>query len=156
MFRVGFGYDVHPFEKGKKLYLGGIEINSDLGLKGHSDGDVLIHSIIDALLGACGYENIGELFPETEEYKNIDSKILLKKTMEKLSNIKIINIDTTVVTSYVKINKYKTEMKELLSKLMRISPSQVNIKGKSGNSLGIGGKNEGIEAYCVVLIECGE
>ncbi|SHF06958.1 2-C-methyl-D-erythritol 2,4-cyclodiphosphate synthase [Marinitoga hydrogenitolerans DSM 16785] len=153
--RIGFGYDVHPFEKNKKLYIGGVEIPAEKGLKGHSDGDVLIHSIIDALLGALGMENIGQLFPETEEYKNIDSKILLKKTMEKLKNIKIINIDSTVITSYVKINQYKNEMKKILSNLMNIDESQINIKGKSGNGLGIGGKNEGIEAYAVVLIENG-
>ncbi|GAB6189973.1 2-C-methyl-D-erythritol 2,4-cyclodiphosphate synthase [Marinitoga arctica] len=151
--RIGFGYDVHPFEKNKKLYIGGVEIPSDKGLKGHSDGDVLIHSIIDALLGAMGMENIGELFPETNEYKNIDSKILLKKTMEKLKNIKIINIDSTVITSYVRLNDYKEEIKNVLSNLMGIKKSQINIKGKSGNGLGIGGKNEGIEAYVVVLIE---
>jgi 2-C-methyl-D-erythritol 2,4-cyclodiphosphate synthase len=151
--RVGFGYDVHPFEDNKKLYIGGVEIPSNKGLKGHSDGDVLIHSIIDALLGALGMENIGELFPETDEFKNVDSKILLKKTMEKLRNIKIINIDTTVVTSYVKLNPYKNEIKKTLAELMNIEISQINIKGKSGNSLGIGGKNEGIEAYAVVLIE---
>ncbi|WP_459996658.1 2-C-methyl-D-erythritol 2,4-cyclodiphosphate synthase [Marinitoga arctica] len=153
MVRIGFGYDVHPFEKNKKLYIGGVEIPSDKGLKGHSDGDVLIHSIIDALLGAMGMENIGELFPETNEYKNIDSKILLKKTMEKLKNIKIINIDSTVITSYVRLNDYKEEIKNVLSNLMGIKKSQINIKGKSGNGLGIGGKNEGIEAYVVVLIE---
>lgn len=153
--RIGFGYDVHPFEENKKLYIGGVEIPSNKGLKGHSDGDVLIHSIIDALLGALGLENIGELFPETEEYKNIDSKILLKKTMEKLKDVKIINIDSTVITSYVKLNPYKNEMKKTLAKLMNIDISQINIKGKSGNGLGIGGKNEGIEAYAVVLIENG-
>ncbi|OQY10986.1 MAG: 2-C-methyl-D-erythritol 2,4-cyclodiphosphate synthase [Marinitoga sp. 4572_148] len=151
--RIGFGYDVHPFEKNKKLYIGGIEIPSNQGLKGHSDGDVLIHSIIDALLGALGMENIGELFPETEEYKNIDSKILLKKTMEKLKGIKIVNIDSTVVTSYIKLNPYKKQMKKVLSELMNIDASRINIKGKSGNGLGIGGKNEGVEAYAVVLIE---
>nr|WP_241244201.1 2-C-methyl-D-erythritol 2,4-cyclodiphosphate synthase [Marinitoga sp. 38H-ov] len=151
--RVGFGYDVHPFEDNKKLYIGGVEIPSNKGLKGHSDGDVLIHSIIDALLGALGMENIGELFPETEEFKNIDSKILLKKTMEKLNGIKIINIDSTVVTSYIKLNKYKLEIKKTLAELMNIDISQINVKGKSGNGLGIGGKNEGIEAYAVVLIE---
>ncbi|KAF2956656.1 2-C-methyl-D-erythritol 2,4-cyclodiphosphate synthase [Marinitoga sp. 38H-ov] len=153
MVRVGFGYDVHPFEDNKKLYIGGVEIPSNKGLKGHSDGDVLIHSIIDALLGALGMENIGELFPETEEFKNIDSKILLKKTMEKLNGIKIINIDSTVVTSYIKLNKYKLEIKKTLAELMNIDISQINVKGKSGNGLGIGGKNEGIEAYAVVLIE---
>ncbi|KLO24180.1 2-C-methyl-D-erythritol 2,4-cyclodiphosphate synthase [Marinitoga sp. 1197] len=153
MMRIGFGYDAHPFEENKKLYIGGIELPSEKGLKGHSDGDVLIHAIIDALLGACGMENIGELFPEIEEYKNIDSKILLEKVMEKLHKIKIINIDTTIVTSHIKLNPYKNIIKKTLSKIMNIDETQINIKGKSGNGLGIGGKNEGIEAYAVALIE---
>jgi 2-C-methyl-D-erythritol 2,4-cyclodiphosphate synthase len=155
MIKIGLGYDVHPFEKNRKLILGGIEIsNNSIGLSGHSDADVYTHSIIDALLGLCGYGSIGELFPENPENKDISSILLLKKTISLLNQhyeIKIHNVDSTIISNSIKISPIAEKIKKNISEIFDISSEQINIKGKSGNTLGIGGKDEGIEVLTTIL-----
>lgn len=158
MLRIGYGYDVHPFEKNKKLIIGGIQAKhpNNLGLSGHSDGDVLTHAIIDALIGAFGYGSIGEFFPETKEYKNADSIELLKnimKILEEKENFKINNIDATILSNSVRISPLKDKIKQKISETIKLDSKYINIKGKSGNTLGISGKDEGIEVHCVLLVE---
>lgn len=156
MLKVGFGYDVHPLIKNRKLILGGVEIKSKKGLLGHSDGDVFFHAVIDGLLGLCGMGSIGELFPETQEFKDANSYELLKKTYNKINerfNIKITNIDSTIVSKSAKISTIKEKIKENTSKALNINKDQINVKGKSGNTLGIAGRDEGIEVYCVILAD---
>ncbi|MFA6841834.1 MAG: 2-C-methyl-D-erythritol 2,4-cyclodiphosphate synthase [Defluviitoga tunisiensis] len=156
MLKIGFGYDVHPFEQNRKLIVGGVEIKhpKDIGLYGHSDADVLFHALIDALLGMCGMGSIGELFPETDEYKNINSRVLLDKTclfISKKYRVTINNIDCTVISKSVRIAPVVEDMKNNISQIIKIPTNMISIKGKSGNGLGIGGTDQGIEAYCVVL-----
>ncbi|MGM0640838.1 MAG: 2-C-methyl-D-erythritol 2,4-cyclodiphosphate synthase [Thermotogota bacterium] len=158
MLRIGYGYDVHPFEKNKKLIIGGIQTNhpNELGLSGHSDADVLTHAIIDALIGAFGYGSIGEFFPETKEYKDADSIQLLKKIVEilnKKETYKINNIDATILSSSVRISSLKEKIKQKISKTINLDEKYINIKGKSGNTLGIAGKDEGIEVHCALLVD---
>ncbi|MCP5454718.1 MAG: 2-C-methyl-D-erythritol 2,4-cyclodiphosphate synthase [Thermotogae bacterium] len=148
------GYDIHPLEKGRKLVLGGVTVEKEMGLSGHSDGDAVMHAVIDSLLGACGMDSIGELFPETDEYRNADSSVLLKSAFSLLKdrkNLKIINIDIIVITSYVKISEIKNSIKNNLSEILKTETAQINVKGKSGNSLGIG--DRGIEVMCTVLAD---
>jgi len=158
MLRIGYGYDVHPFEKNKKLIIGGIKTNhpNELGLSGHSDADVLTHAIIDALLGAFGYGSIGEFFPETKEFKDADSIDLLKRIIELLNkkeNYKINNIDTTILSSSVRISPLKEKIKQKISETINLDKKFINIKGKSGNGLGIAGKDEGIEVHCALIVD---
>ncbi|SDC67549.1 2-C-methyl-D-erythritol 2,4-cyclodiphosphate synthase [Geotoga petraea] len=158
MIRIGYGYDVHPFEKNKKLIIGGIQTKhpNGLGLSGHSDADVLTHAIIDALIGAFGYGSIGEFFPETDTFKDSDSIELLKNIMKILNEreeFKINNIDATVLSSSVRIFPLKEQIKQKLSTTMNMDSKYINIKGKSGNTLGIAGKDKGIEAHCVLLVK---
>jgi len=158
MLRIGYGYDVHPFEKNKKLIIGGIQTKhpNDLGLAGHSDADVLTHAIIDALIGAFGYGSIGEFFPETEEYRNANSIELLKKIMNILNqreNFKINNIDTTILSGSIRISPLKDKIIKKISETINLDKKYINIKGKSGNTLGIAGKDEGIEVYCALLVD---
>ena len=158
MLRIGYGYDVHPFEKNKKLIIGGIKTNhpNELGLSGHSDADVLSHAIIDALLGAFGYGSIGEFFPETKEFKNADSIELLRRIIELLNkkeNYKINNIDATILSSSVRISPLKEKIKQKISKTINLDKRFINIKGKSGNGLGIAGKDEGIEVHCALIVD---
>jgi len=156
MLKIGFGYDVHPFEKDRKLVVGGVEIKhpKGIGLSGHSDADVLFHALIDALLGMCDMGSIGELFSETDEYKNICSSILLEKTWLKINekyNVTINNIDSTIISRSLQIAPLANFMKNNISKILKIPTNIISIKGKSGNGLGIGGTDQCIEAYCVVL-----
>lgn len=158
MIRIGYGYDIHPFEKNKKLIIGGIQTKhpNDLGLSGHSDADVLTHAIIDALIGAFGYGSIGEFFPETKEYKDADSIKLLKNIMKVLKEretFKINNIDATILSSSVRISPLKNKIKQKISETIKLEPKFINIKGKSGNTLGIAGKDEGIEVHCALLVD---
>lgn len=158
MLKIGYGYDVHPFEKNKKLIIGGIKTNhpNELGLSGHSDADVLTHAIIDALLGAFGYGSIGEFFPENAKYKDADSIELLKQIIEilnKKEKYKINNIDATILSSSIRISPLKEKIKEKISKSINLNKKYINIKGKSGNTLGIAGKDEGIEVYCALLVD---
>lgn len=150
------GFDVHRLVEGRDLWLGGIMIEHTLGLLGHSDADVLIHAICDALLGAANMRDIGYHFPDTgKEYHNIDSKILLKRTTEllKTKGYKIGNIDATICAERPKINPHVEAMKETLAPLMGISTDDVSIKATTTEKLGFTGREEGISAYAVALIE---
>jgi 2-C-methyl-D-erythritol 2,4-cyclodiphosphate synthase len=154
--RVGFGYDVHQLKEGRELWLGGVKIPSDKGALGHSDADVLIHSICDALLGAANLGDIGFHFPDTsQEYKNIDSKILLKKTFKLITDkgYKVVNIDSTICLEKPKISSYIPEMKKTLSTATGISGEDISIKATTTEQLGFTGREEGITAYAVCMIE---
>ena len=154
--RVGMGYDVHKLVKDRDLWLGGIKIDHTLGLLGHSDADVLIHAICDALLGAANLRDIGYHFPDNKnEFHNIDSKILLKKTIELLAEKgwKVGNVDATICAERPKLNPHIEEMKACLAPLMNVETDDVSIKATTSEKLGFTGREEGISAYAVVLIE---
>jgi 2-C-methyl-D-erythritol 2,4-cyclodiphosphate synthase len=154
--RVGFGFDVHQLVPGRELWLGGIKFKHELGLLGHSDADVLIHAICDALLGAANMRDIGYHFPDTAgEFKNIDSKILLAKTVDLIAakGYKIGNIDATVCAERPKLKARIPEMQEVLAHLMGIDVDDVSIKATTTEKLGFTGREEGISAYATVLIE---
>ena len=153
--RIGFGFDVHRLEKGRDFFLGGIKLQSEKGALGHSDADVLIHAVCDALLGAANLRDIGFHFPNTaEEYKNIDSKILLKKTADLLrkENFIIGNIDVTVVLEQPKINPHVEEMKKAMAAVMSISEKDISIKATTNEKLGYVGREEGVCAYAVAIV----
>ncbi|MBR6508250.1 MAG: 2-C-methyl-D-erythritol 2,4-cyclodiphosphate synthase [Paludibacteraceae bacterium] len=154
--RIGFGYDVHQFSPDRKLWLGGIEVPSDKGLLGHSDADVLIHALCDALLGAAGLRDIGYHFPDTKgnEYEGIDSKILLRKTMTLLreNGYTLGNCDCTVCAQAPKLSPFIPAMQECLAKVMEVNLNQVSVKATTTEHLGFVGREEGIAAYAVVLI----
>lgn len=149
--RVGLGTDRHRFIADRPLIIGGVSIKSDLGLDGHSDADVLCHAIIDALIGACKLGDIGDFFPETKEYKDAQSIVLLRKTVNLVTDKgwRIVNIDATVVTSYVKLSPYRQQIEESLSSVL--GTPAVNVKFKSGNTLGFEYK-EGISAWAICLL----
>ena len=154
--RIGFGYDVHRFAENRDLWLGGIKIPHSKGLLGHSDADVLIHAICDALLGAAALGDIGKHFPDTDpEYKGIDSKILLSETARLITNAgyKIANIDSTIAMQAPKIASYIEQMRITLSSLLQIETGQVSVKATTTEKLGFEGREEGVSAYAVVLIE---
>lgn len=156
MIRIGMGFDVHRLVEGRELWLGGIKIEHTLGLLGHSDADVLIHAICDALLGAANMRDIGYHFPDTgAEFHNIDSKILLRRTTEllKAKGYRIGNIDATICAERPKINPHVEAMKETLAPLMDITTDDVSIKATTTEKLGFTGREEGISAYAVALIE---
>ena len=153
--RVGFGYDVHRLVEGRDLWLGGIKIPHCLGLLGHSDADVLIHAICDALLGAANLRDIGQHFPDkSDEYKNIDSKILLKKTVEliKEKGYEVGNIDATVCAERPKINPHIPAMQKTLAEVIGIDSDDISIKATTTEKLGFTGREEGISAYAVALV----
>ncbi len=150
---VGFGYDIHPFENGKQMVLGGIEIDSPIGFKAHSDGDVLIHSLIDAILGSIGAGDIGEFFPDTDaKYKNADSKVMLKDIMSFITNVgyKLINIDITIVAEVPKINPHKDAIKTMIAALVKLPKNKINIKATTSERLGFIGRSEGVAVQSVV------
>ena len=154
--RIGNGFDVHRFEEGRPLFLGGILIENHTGLAGHSDADVLIHAIIDSLLGAAAIGDIGELFPDTDNaFKNIRSTLLLEKVVTELASRgwKIINVDSTVICETPKISRYKLEMREKLAGIMQISVDCVMVKGKTTEKLGFTGRKEGIAAFATAFLE---
>ena len=154
-FRVGMGYDVHKLVAGRDLILGGIKIENDRGLLGHSDADVLIHAICDALLGAANMCDIGYHFPDTsDETLNMDSKIILKKTVELIATKGYIvgNIDATVCAERPKLNPHIPAMQECLAKVIGCDPDAVSIKATTTEHLGFTGREEGISAYAVALI----
>ena len=154
--RIGHGYDVHKLVEGRKLFLGGIEIPNDLGLLGHSDADVLLHAICDALLGAAALGDIGKHFPDNDNaYKNIDSKILLKRTVELLDDkgYKIGNIDATVVAQAPKLKPYIQKMRETVATICETDLDAINIKATTEEKLGFTGRLEGISAHAVTIIE---
>lgn len=152
---IGQGIDIHGFEDNKKMFLGGIEIPSNFGFKAHSDGDVMIHSIIDALLGAIGAGDIGEWFPDSDEtYKNIDSKKLLQIVTDFVYNVgyEIINVDITLLAEVPKLSPYKLEMKNSLSRLLQIPKERLNIKATTTEKLGFVGRKEGVVVISVVSL----
>ena len=154
--RVGFGFDVHQLEVGKELWLGGIKIEATKGAIGHSDADVLIHAICDALLGAAGLRDIGFYFPNTDsKFKNIDSKILLKQVVDLLEkeNYFIGNIDATLVLENPKINPHIAEMKTVMAPLLKLSEKDIGIKATTNETIGYVGRQEGVCAYAVALIQ---
>lgn len=154
-FRVGFGYDMHRLVEGRDLWLGGIKIEHEKGLYGHSDADVLIHTICDALLGAANLRDIGYHFPDTDvEFHNVDSKLLLKRTVDLLreKGYEISNIDSTVCAEYPKLNPHITAMQQSLSDVMNIEIDSISIKATTSEKMGFVGREEGITAYAVVLI----
>jgi len=153
--RIGQGIDFHRLEKGLKLWLGGVNIPSETGCVAHSDGDVLIHAICDALLGGAGLRDIGYYFPDTDaEFKNIDSKILLKKTVGliKEKGFSVINIDSTVCLENPKIGAFISEMRSTISEIVETDVDNVAIKATTTEKLGFTGREEGIVAIAVVLL----
>lgn len=154
--RVGMGYDVHALVEGRELWLGGIRIEHEKGLLGHSDADVLIHAICDAMLGAANMRDIGYHFPDNAgEFKNIDSKILLGKTVELIASkgYKVGNVDATVCAERPKLKNHIPAMQETLAAVMGIDVDDISIKATTTEKLGFTGRQEGISAYAVVLIE---
>lgn len=154
--RIGFGFDVHKLVEGRDLWMGGVKIPHTLGLLGHSDADVLIHAICDAILGAANMRDIGFHFPDTAgEYKDIDSKILLKKTVALVreKGYEVGNIDATICAERPKMNPHIPEMQRILSEVMSIDIDDISIKATTTEKLGFTGREEGISAYAVALIE---
>ncbi|MBQ1874136.1 MAG: 2-C-methyl-D-erythritol 2,4-cyclodiphosphate synthase [Paludibacteraceae bacterium] len=157
MFRVGYGYDVHQFAPDRKLWLGGIEVPSDKGLQGHSDADVAIHALCDALLGAAAMRDIGYHFPDTKgnEYEGIDSKILLRRVMAMIrqAGYELGNCDITICAQSPKLSPYIEAMRVCLSEVMGVGISQVSVKATTTERLGFVGRSEGIAAHAVVLLQ---
>jgi 2-C-methyl-D-erythritol 2,4-cyclodiphosphate synthase len=154
--RVGFGYDVHPFVSGRPLILGGIRIPYLLGLKGHSDADVLTHAICDALLGAVAEGDIGRHFPDTDpQYRDINSLILLKRVLTKVreKGFHPINVDATIVAQKPKLAETIPRMVKEVAEVLEIETGRVNVKATTTEGLGFTGREEGIAAYAVVLVE---
>ena len=154
-FRIGFGFDVHQLVSDRDFWLGGILIPHHKGALGHSDADVLIHAICDALLGAAALGDIGIHFPDTSaEFKNIDSKILLKKVMDLLKekNYSVGNIDTTLCLQAPKIKSYIPEIVKTLAQVMDLEEDKISIKATTNEGMGFVGREEGLNAYCVALI----
>ena len=154
-YRVGFGHDVHRLVKGRKLMLGGIEVPYKLGLQGHSDADVVLHAICDALLGAAGLGDIGEHYPDTDpKYKGISSSALLKMTTQKVTDAgwKIENVDVMILVQEPKLQEYKPKMKFHIAFELAVDEGQVNIKAGTNEGLGFIGAKEAIAAYAVVVL----
>lgn len=155
MQRVGIGYDIHRLEIGRKLILGGVQIPFEKGLVAHSDGDVLIHAIIDALLGAMGERDIGNFFPDTDKkYKDISSSILLKEIVKKIKekNVEIVNIDSTIIIEKPKISDFIDEIEKKLSEILEINPENISIKAKTNETIGEIGKGDAIATFSVASI----
>jgi 2-C-methyl-D-erythritol 2,4-cyclodiphosphate synthase len=153
---IGLGYDSHRFAAGESLIIGGINIPCEYGTVAHSDGDALLHALIDSLLGAAGLGDIGELFPDNDmKYKNADSCKLTEEVIRLIYDKKyeIINIDATVVLEKPKLKEFKPKIKERIAELCKISAAQVNIKAKTNEKLGFTGRSEGIACYCVCQLE---
>ena len=154
--RIGFGYDVHQFTPGRPLWLGGIEVPYEMGLDGHSDADVAIHALCDALLGAAALRDIGYHFPDTKgnEFEGIDSKILLRRTMALIreQGYELGNCDLTICAQAPKLLPYIESMQACLAEVMGVDRSQVNVKATTTERLGFVGRKEGIAAYAVALI----
>ena len=152
---TGFGLDIHPFEPGKPMVLGGVAIDSEVGFRAHSDGDVAIHALIDALLGAAGMGDIGELYPDTDAaYKGVDSKVLLQDTLKRLQShgFEIGNVDLTILAEAPKINPYKQQMRKTLASLLQLPMQRVNIKATTAEKLGFVGRKEGVTVHAVATL----
>ena len=157
--RIGQGFDVHPFAAGRRLVIGGVDIPHDRGLQGHSDADVLLHAICDALLGAAGLGDIGQHYPDSDAaFRDIDSRALLRDVAGKLkkSNLKILNVDATVIAQAPRIAPYKARMVGNIAADLGIAPAAVNVKATTTEQLGFTGRGEGIAAQAVVLLEEGK
>ena len=155
MIRFGIGYDVHKLAPNRKLILGGVEIPHELGLEAHSDGDVLIHAIIDALLGAAALGDIGQHFPMTAEFKNISSVELLKRTCELIAakGYSIVNVDSIIVAQRPKLAPHILSMRESLSEVLNIELDAVSVKAKTEEGLGFTGTEQGIATYAIASLE---
>ncbi len=156
-FRIGNGYDVHALGEGLRLVLGGVEIPHVKGCIAHSDGDVAIHALCDALLGALALGDIGKHFPDTSaEFKGIDSRILLRRVMELVreNGYDLVNADITIAAQKPKLAPYIQQMRETLSSDMQVRPDQVSVKATTTERLGFVGREEGIEVYAVVMLQC--
>lgn len=154
--RVGMGYDVHQLVEGRELWMGGIKLEHEKGLLGHSDADVLIHAICDAILGAANMRDIGYHFPDTSaETEGMDSKIILKKTIELIATkgYHLVNIDATICAERPKMNPHIPEMQQVMAQVIGCDPDQISIKATTTEKLGFTGRQEGISAYAVALIE---
>ncbi|MCE3225504.1 MAG: ispF [Bacteroidetes bacterium] len=155
MYRIGFGYDVHPLGEGRELWLGGVKLEFDKGCVGHSDADVLLHAICDALLGAANLRDIGFHFPNTDpKYKGADSKLLLKEVVAllKQKNYLVGNIDATLSLEAPKVNPHIKKMQEVLAPILEVDADCVSIKATTNEKLGYVGRGEGVNAYAVALI----
>jgi len=156
MFRIGHGFDVHAFEWGRPLIMGGIDIPHDMGLKGHSDADVLLHTMADAILGALALGDIGKFFPDTDEaYKDMDSKVLLSEVVDMMEKkgYRIGNIDAVIMAEKPKFRPYIYDMREVSASLLKTEEGNVNIKATTTEKLGFTGRGEGIASEAVVLLE---
>lgn len=154
--RVGFGFDVHALVEGRELWLGGLRIEHTKGLLGHSDADVLIHAVCDALLGAANMRDIGYHFPDTDgKYKNVDSKLLLCETVKLIreKGYEVGNIDATVCAERPKLKAFIPQMQQVMAEVMDMAPEDISIKATTTEKLGFTGREEGISAYATVLIQ---
>ena len=155
MYRLGLGYDIHRLTEGRDLIIGGVKITHEKGLLGHSDADVLIHAIIDAMLGALALADIGTLFPDTDKkYKDIESTLLLEKVYEKISEKgwQIVNIDSNIIAQEPKMMPYIPKMKKVLCKILEIEPDELSIKAKTNEDMDAVGQKLAIEAHAVVML----
>ena len=156
MYRIGIGYDIHKLIEGRDLIIGGIKITHEKGLLGHSDADVLIHAIIDAMLGALALDDIGTLFPDTDpKYKDIDSTVLLKQvfTLVKEKGYGVVNIDSNIIAQAPKMMPYIPKMKDILCKILEISHEEISIKAKTKEKMDAVGQKLAIEANAVVMLK---
>ena len=154
--RIGHGYDVHRLVAGRKLILGGVDIPYEKGLEGHSDADVLVHAVMDALLGAAGLEDIGCLFPDSsEEFRGISSLVLLERVAGELKkrSVTVVNIDATLLAQAPKVGPYRREMEEKLAEALGVAAEQVNVKATTEEGLGFTGDGSGMAAHAGVLLE---
>ena len=156
MIRIGYGYDVHRYAEGRRLVLGGVTVPFEKGLLGHSDADVLIHAVIDALLGAAAAGDIGALFPDTsDDYKDVDSRVLLRKTLEviKAKGYRVSNVDATVICQRPKLAPHILKMRENIAADLGVDADAVSVKATTEEKLGFTGREEGVAAAAVALIE---
>lgn len=154
--RVGLGFDVHRLVEGRELWIGGILVPYEKGLDGHSDADVLLHAVCDALLGAANMRDIGHHFPDTgEEFKDIDSKVLLRETVRLIGSkgYRVGNVDSTICAEAPKLNPHIPQMKRVMADVMKVDVEDISIKATTTERLGFTGRGEGISAYATVLIE---
>lgn len=154
--RIGHGFDAHRFQAGGRLILGGVEIDYPMGMAAHSDGDVVLHALCDALLGAVGAGDIGQHFPDSDPaYKGVDSRILLREVYQKVlaANHCVGNVDLTVIAQKPRLARHLPKMREVIAEDLQVQPSQVNLKATTTEGMGFTGREEGIAVHCVVLLE---
>ncbi len=154
--RIGIGYDAHALVEGRELFLGGLQIPHERGLMGHSDGDVLLHAISDAVLGAAGLSDIGVLFPDTDQtIKGIASEKILARAIEAArgEGLELVNIDAVIICQAPRIQPYREEMRTNIARILSVDAVKINVKGKTTEGMGFTGRKEGIEAYAVCLLE---